>query len=242
MFRTLVPMVVAISFVFGCASAGTKPGDMTAPRHEAAAVAADKQGVGHDRQYDPNASAQGPCSPYDQSLCLTPSSCWNPTEPHREQGTQYRRLAEKHRAAAETLRAAEANACAGVPEVERRASPFRRREDIERVETMETRNLGRVARLGARVVLREEAGASPEQLRRLQDLIDCHLAHRTATGAEDSALPMCPLAVKGVTAEVKAAGRNLVVEILAKDEETGATVIANAQTLVADRAGAAGGP
>lgn len=242
MSRSFLPMVVALPFVVGCASAGTKPGDMTAARHEAAAVAAGKEGAGHDRQYDPDASAQAPCSPYDQSLCSTPNSYWNPTEPHREQGTQYRRLAAKHHAAAETLRAAEATACAGIPEAERQASPFRRREDIARVETVEQRRLGRAARLGARVVLREQAAPSPEHHQRLQRSIDCHLAHWAATGAEDSAVPLCPLALKGVTAEVKIAGSSLAVEILAEDEQTAATVIANARALLADGVGAARGP
>lgn len=233
MSRAFVLKVVALPLLSGCASAGTKPGDMTAARHEAAAVAAEEEGARHDRQYDPNARTQAPCSPYARELCSTPESFWNPTEAHGQQGTQYRRFAAKHRAASEALRAAEARACAGISDIEREASPFRRR-DIERVEAIEEKTLGRDAVRGARVVLRDQAGASRDELQRL---IDCHLAHWAVTGAQDPAVPSCPLALEGVTVEVKNREKSIAVEILAQDPRTAATVIANARALVPARIG-----
>lgn len=231
MFRSPVPAIAVLPLVVGCASAGTKPADMTAARHEAAALTAEREGGRHDRQYDPNASAQAPCPPYGRELCSTPTSVWNPTEGHSQDGAQFRRLASKHRAASEALLASEERACAGVPVAEREASPFRRREDIDRVETIDKDALGPGGLIGARILLRERGRANAQELQRA---IDCHMAHWASTGAPDSSLPLCPLALQGITAKVRSAGNGLAVEIVAKNERTAMTVIAHARTLVAD--------
>lgn len=230
--RAFLSVILSGALVSACASAGTKPGDMTAAKHQAAAHAAEEEGGRHERRYDSAASAQAPCSPYDRELCSTPTSFWNPTEGHSQEGAQYRRFASKHTAASEALLAAEARACAGIPVAERDASPFRTRQDIDRVETIDKEGLGGGRLLGARIVLRSRAGASAEHL---QHVIDCHLARWAVTGAADSAVPSCPLAHKDVTAKVSAAHTGFAVEIVAKDEQTAAMVIANARALVGGR-------
>jgi hypothetical protein len=230
---------LAGALLASCASAGTRPSDMTAARHQAAAASAETEGGRHDRQYDPAAIAQAPCAPSQREACSTPTSYWNPTEGHSQEGAQYQELAAKHRAASQALETAEARACGGVPVAERGESPFRARGQIERVDAIKKEvAVGSGGLRGARLVLRPRPGMSAE---RLQRAIDCHLARWAATGAGDPAVAHCPLALKGVRAQVKPSGDGLAVEITANDEQTAATVMANARALLAD-AGGAGGP
>jgi hypothetical protein len=208
-------MVAASLAGFGCAgSQGTEPHDMSAAQHEKAAGAEDVAASQHDAQYDPQATAE-------QKRCAK-AVCWtsetNPTEEHKADVERHQKLAAEHRAAAQALRDAEAQACAGIPEEDRDTSPFYHREDITSVsEIKSTTARGKAqveSAVGARAVFRAVPGLTAEWLQRE---VDCHLARAAAVGNNMPEMDYCPLVLKGVNAKVSSTGDGFAIDVTSAD-------------------------
>lgn len=132
------------------------------------------------------------------------------------------RIAEAHRAAAQALRDAGANACKGIAPVDRDSSPFSHR-DIERVIPVHktvTTGKNRTARrlVGATIRLRATPGLTREGFQRI---IECHLAWNAVTGSVVPEMPDCPLMLKGSQIVVRSSGAGVEVDVTS--EESGAS-------------------
>lgn len=159
--------------------------------------------------------------------------CWTVTSPSAI--ASHREAAEKHRAAAAALVAAEQQACAGIAEDDRAMSPFEHSADLESVEPLVERTYSSKAgtagrQVGALVTFRAVPGLTAEWLQRE---IDCHLARNAALGHVVPEMPDCPLVPKGVSARVRSAGAGFAVEVRSDDPDTAREVLARAQRLVA---------
>ena len=222
--------VVAFSIV-ACATPGTRPEDMSATGHEAAARQEEGAATGHAEQFEPNAqSASSNCSPStkDRAVCWTTTV--NPTGNHRKEAEKHHAAAAAHRAASQKLLAAEAAACGGIAEEDRDESPFFHREDIQRVtlDDLQAARLTAKEAIGATVYFRAVPGLTQEWLQRL---VDCHLARNAALGFEVPEMAYCPLAVPGVTAQVRSVGNGFAVELRGHTTEQIAEVRRRAQAL-----------
>lgn len=111
------------------------------------------------------------------------------------------------------LRAAEEQACSGLAEADRDASPFLHRNDIIRVEPIER---------GVRVRIRHVDGLTADWL---EHLVECHLARDEVIGPDAPDTKDSPLAVHGATAHVAADAEGYVVEVRS-DDSSGAEEIA----------------
>ncbi|MCA9688556.1 MAG: hypothetical protein R3A51_00640 [Nannocystaceae bacterium] len=198
---------VFLLLVSGCASAGTKPHDMSVAEHERVAQAEQVQADEHEQQYDPTREET-------TQDCGGAAFCWttwsNPTEEHKREAEQHRQLAQKHRAAAEKLRVAEEEACAGIDERDRDLSPFFHWPDIASVAvpTLESKQ-------PVEIVFRTVPGLSKTGL--LQ-LVDCHIARSAAAGHEMPEMDYCPLVPRGVQASVSERDGSFVVTITAESD------------------------
>lgn len=219
--RTL-RMCIAGSFGFAlaCASAGTKPQDMSVEGHERAAMVAQEESDQHSDLYDPSQDyASTDCAP---DVCLPTWS--NPTSAHRDEAARLRRLARQHRKAAQALREAEEAACAGVNERDRDLSPFFHVDDIRSVTVPALDSDEPVTVTFGRV-----PGLTKESL---QTLIDCHLARSASMGHEMPGMDYCPLVPRGVEASVSTEGEALVVSVaVAQGTESRAEVLRRAVKL-----------
>ena len=213
----------------GCAgSQGTKPHDMSAARHRAAAGTEQAEAARHARRYDP---APPTCTRggWDQGL-ESFGVCWtstdNPTSQHQADAALHRALAEKHRAAAESLRDAEAAACAGIAEGDRVTSPFYHREDIvgaQKVEATVKRDGAQTTQLaGAKVVFRAVPGLTAQ---RLQGLVDCHMARAAALGHVVPGTEYCPLMLKGIRALVSSTKEGVALQVVSDDPATAEEIV-----------------
>ncbi len=215
----LLALVAAVFSIAACATPGTKPQDMSAAGHEAAAWQEEGTATGHAAQFDPNAqSSYSNCSPSAQNRAVCWESTINPTSSHRREAEQHRAAAAAHRAASQKLSEAEAAACGGVAEEDRVQSPFSHREDIQRV-TLDDREAARLTAkepAGATVYFRAVPGLTQEWFQRI---LDCHVARNAAMGFNVPEMPYCPLAVQGITARVSSAGNGFAVELRAKTPE-----------------------
>jgi len=139
-------------------------------------------------------------------------------------------VAAQHRAAAEVLRQAEAQACVGISERDRDTSPFANRQDIAAVTryTEWNRNGPRFA--GATIEFRAAPGLTAEWLQRR---IDCHRARSAVLGFDQPDIGVCPLALKGVTARVRSAGDRFLVEVSAGETSLAPEVLRRSQALLA---------
>jgi hypothetical protein len=213
------------------ADPGTKPHDMSAAQHEAAAKQEDQAAEGHAEQHDPAATETS-------TQCTGKGGCWtsvsNPTAQHSEDAKRHRELAGKHRAASAALKDAEARACAGIPDDDRDMSPFYHREDIDSVSplTEETKSGKGVVKkeVGATIVFRAVPGLTAEWLQRV---VDCHIARASAMGHQMPDMAYCPLMLKGVKAKVTSAGNGFAVNVSADDSATIAEISKRAQALKA---------
>jgi len=221
-----------IPFIFmGAACAadpGTRPHDMSAAQHQAAAEQEETAAAGHDAQYDPAATkAETQCK---GRVCWTSRA--NPTDKHSADAQKHRELAAKHRAAGEVLKQAEAQACAGIDEEDRDVSPFYHREDIASVSPAEEQikgGKGTTTRTsGARIVFRAVPGLTAEWLQRE---VDCHIARAAAMGHSMPDMEYCPLALKGVKAAVSSAGNGFAVEVTSADAQTVDEILKRARAL-----------
>jgi hypothetical protein len=225
----LVSLTFTGSTLIACASTpGARPSDMSATQHEQAAAAHEAEATSHAEQYQPSAQTT-------KTTCGGKSGCWtsvtNPTEGHRGDAEKHRKIAADHRAASQTLRDAEAQACVGLSDDDRDMSPFYHREDIARVEPAIEHTTGKNAHdqaVGAVVVFRAVPGMTAEWLQRL---VDCHVARNNALGNDVPEMPYCPLVPKGVTAKVSSTGDGFAVRIESRDPETAKEVLRRAQAL-----------
>lgn len=201
----------------GCAAYGVRPGDMTVAEHEATARTEDRAATAQAAQYDPAAkSVREDC---DAPATRDADVCWasvrNPTTVHLARAEQHRKLAAEHRAASQALREAEVRACDGVSELDRLISPFEHREEIARIDLVDTnvpdRRVG-----GAVAVFRSVPGLDADHLQRL---VDCHLARNAALGHAMPGLAFCPLVLKGVEAHVVTHDGALGIEVTSSDPD-----------------------
>jgi len=142
----------------------------------------------------------------------------------------HRKHGAGHRAASATLRALENRACVGISEDDRDISPFEHAGDIVSVDPlMESTSANAPPRMaGAIVVFRPVAGLS---VRRMQRLLDCHLARNGELGYPPAETLGCPLAMKGVEARAATAPLGVVVVIRAADDVTSKEILNRAQQL-----------
>lgn len=191
----------ALSLALGCATAGTRPHDMSADAHQGAASQVQDDAEAHAEKYDPSQDTLSTDCASD--VCLP---TWtNPTSAHRQEAKRLRRIAEKHRKAAEALREAENTACAEVNELDRDLSPFFHTDDIVGVS---------VPALDSDEPVEVTFGAVPGLTEEsLQQLVDCHIARSASMGYEMSDMDYCPLAPSGVEASVATSDVGLVVSI-----------------------------
>lgn len=122
--------------------------------------------------------------------------------------------ATKHRAAAQALRDAQTQACAGLAEDEGDVTRFFKRTDIDSVEPLyEYAKAGRAMR-GSVISVRPTPGVTRELLQRR---IECHIARIAAGGYEAKGMSGCPLAVKDVAVTVRSGGDRFLVEVRSRD-------------------------
>jgi hypothetical protein len=210
------------------ADPGTRPQDMSAAQHQAAAQQEEASAEGHSAQHDPAATAT-------ESKC-TGKVCWtstvNPTAQHADDAKKHHELAAKHRAAGDALKQAEAQACAGIDEADRDISPFYHREDIASVsEAQETVTAGKgssTRKSGARIVFRAVPGLTAEWLQRE---VDCHIARASALGHSMPEMGYCPLVMKDIKAKVSSTGDGFAVEVTSSDAKTVEEILKRAQSL-----------
>lgn len=185
----------------GCSASGTRPSDMSAPQHQAAAAQEDRAAAAAGAQYDPNACYEA---------CWTDYS--NPTSQYLSQAKRHEEIATQHRAASQALRDAEARACVGVLPRDRDNSPFSHREDIVIARQLQIDDKGPM--VGAVVVLRAVRGVTAESLQRV---VDCHIARNSAVGNDMPEMAQCPLVTKGVIAKVTATAEGFAIAIRGDD-------------------------
>lgn len=231
---------------------------MTASQHQAAAQSEEHAAASHQGQYDPSAKTRpaGPTGPsmgaYSACISYENSNCYvrwqseaNPTDRHRKQAEQHKRLAEGHRAASKALVEAEQRFCSGIPEADRDMSPFAHGEDVIAVQGLKKLDAtypheGGVTEIqiqqagkmspgslrGARVTFQAVPGMSGEWLQRV---VDCHLARNAVIGGAD--MPFCPLAVLHATATVTSTGNGFAVDIMSDDADSVREIIRRASAL-----------
>lgn len=215
-----------------CAHSGTRPHDMAAEAHDAEAASAEAAASEHAGEYDPTAAeAATRCHSAGKGGRI----CWtvldNPTEAHQEEAAAMMELAAEHRAASETLRAAEDSACAGIAPEDRDISPFAYAADIASVAPLTARRGGKLpddVTIGAVVTVRAVPGLTVEWLQRV---VDCHVARNAALGHIVPEMPDCPLVPKGVSVSVSSTGTGFAVEIRSTDDDGSADVLARAKRL-----------
>jgi hypothetical protein len=141
-------------------------------------------------------------------------------------------MAADHRAAAQALRDAEAQACVGVSDDDRDISPFYHREDITSVQPANRpspHGKGAPPYLtGASVTFRAVPGLTAEWLQRV---VNCHIARNNALGNDVPEMPYCPLVPKGVAAKVSSTGDGFVVTIESQDPSSAQEILRRAQAL-----------
>lgn len=212
------PLVLAL----GRASSGTEPHAMTAARHEAAAKGEEQTAAEHGRcpaGYGGRACAAG-WSSYE-----------NLAKYHIAEAGRHRETAERHRAASQALRAAEARACVDVPDADRDISPFFHTQDIVATGIVYAFNgpYGQKSGdAGASVTFKALPGMTAEWLQRV---VDCHLARNAVVGDSDGVMSYCPLAVPHVSAQVRSAGNGFEVDIRSDDKGSVKEVIKRVQAL-----------
>ncbi len=164
--------------------------------------------------------------------------CWtsqvNPTAQHQTDAGEHRKTAEQHRAAAETLRKAEAGACGGIADEDRDTSPFYHREDIVRVEPIQseppTRGGGPPIVQGAKVTFRAVPGLTAEWLQRV---VTCHLARSSTLGHNAKEMDYCPLSLKDVTATVTSVGDGFAIAVRSDNRDSAKEILRRAESLKA---------
>ncbi len=217
--RAAALAAMGISAVAGCATPGTRPHDMSVAGHEEAE--AEAEAAARAARLQPPGSTGAACQEVP---------CWSDRDRPTDASRRLLAVAAKHRAAAQALREAEAQACAGISERDRGISPFFHREDVAVVAPLEEKQGRYGHRLaGATIEFRAVRGLTAEWLQRSAD---CHLARSAALGFDQSEMGFCPLALKGVAARVRSGREWLLVEVTSQDPATAREVWRRAQALV----------
>jgi hypothetical protein len=120
-----------------------------------------------------------------------------------------------HQTAAKDMRRAEQAACFEVPDGERDAGPFARRDQIVAVEVLRERLFPKAPpqKVGVAVYLRASPGMTEQWIGRV---IECHLAHRAVVGAR-VAEQACPLSLEEARVGVSSTFAGFRVAITSKD-------------------------
>jgi hypothetical protein len=189
--------------------------------------------AGHEqaaREHAAQASTiEAGCNNTNAEICWT--SVGHPTPETRQRAEMHRRMAADHRAASQTLRDAETQACTGIPERDRDESPFLHREDIESVAPLyvpTSSKIGGQQLVGATVRFRAVPGMTAEWL---QHLVDCHIARNAALGYQMPEMSDCPLMIKGATATVTSTGNGFAVNVRSNDAEAAKAIRQRAEAL-----------
>ena len=219
-----------------CASTpGAKPTDMSTAQHEQAAASHEGQADPHQAAYDPSAKQGkeqcGGRAYSDSGACWT--SYTNPTAEHKADAEKHRKMAADHRAGAEALRNAEAQACAGLANSDRDTSPFDHREDITTVTPasmmLPVGGKSQTSQVvGAIIGFRAIPGMTAEWLQRA---VDCHIARSNSLGNSMPEMAYCPLMPKGVSAKVTSVGNGFSVTVQSTDPAGAQEVLRRAQAL-----------
>jgi hypothetical protein len=206
--RLLRAGIVIVLAAAGCERQGTLPGQAPSPlsTYEPPAVLEPQVGV-LERQaakVDPD---------------TTPIAWTAVTLEDTSRVDEAHRLGRERRESSPEIRTAEAQACSGLAEVDRDASPFVHRADIVRIEPIER---------GARVRFRHVDGLDAAWL---QHLVECHLARDEIIGANAPDTKECPLAVHGATVHVAADGKGYVVEVRSDNVSSAEEIARRARAL-----------
>lgn len=240
--RTRAILVSAL--LVGCASnrsdAPVTHRSQSAGEHAAAAAAHERQAAAIDdgRSVQPESAPPSGLECADQPLAGIPETggkpinvlrpCWtsvlSPDEQDRRDSDEHRRIAARHRAAASSLRSAEAEHCQGIGEAELSESPFWHRKDITGAQ--ELRKGGRV--FGATVRFRAVRGLSAEWLRRASQ---CHQARAAVLGYPPTFMAYCPLALPDTEIEVVAVDGGFELTVTSRRDEIAAAIRGRAADL-----------
>lgn len=184
-FSFVLTAAMALLSVSGCASDGTKPDDMSAAQHRAAAEHERSEAEQHSKEYDPHAISPRDPSGGEDIIYGVDDVYWagdvyNPTAPHRSLAEAHQDLAHAHEAAAKSLEQFEEAECKAFPASTRPSCPLlgpvASVEDIER---------------GVRLRLSEGFAVEPVAAH-----VRCHFAFARTQGYEG--MDACPLYLKGL--------------------------------------------
>lgn len=219
--------LAAIVLLSCAADPGTRPHDMSAASHEAAAKHEDTASTAHEAQFDPAAEN----TKQHASRGGNWTSTTNPTKDHDAQAQQHHNLAVEHRAASSALTEAEARACVGISEADRDNSPFSHREDITSVTPVEEKVVtGKNSRdklVGATTVFRAVPGMTAEWLQRV---VDCHVSRAASVGHAMPEMDYCPLALNNIeSAKVSSVGDGFAVTVRSADLPTAEAILKRSQ-------------
>ena len=205
--RSIIAAQILCALAGGCAATGTRPHDMSAADHAAAANAAADAAEAHRAQWTSSGD-----------------------DAHQRMAAEQKRLAAAHRAASAALRDAEAAACAGLEEDARDMTPFNHTDDIAAVSELYGSGFkgARGPLIGATVLFRAVPGMTTEWLQRV---VSCHVARNAALGNVMPEMPDCPLVPRGVAASVHSTGDGFAVEIKSDDASVAKEIVARAARL-----------
>lgn len=194
MFRSFTPAILATALVaLSCATAGTRPDDMSAADHRARAAEERQAAAAHEAQYDESARAVK----IETSLgdaTLAPDE-YNPTHWQHEAALAHERTADAHLKAATTLETSEDAECTGIAPAARAACPLFTRTSVTDIDH------------GVKVTFGDVETAA-----RASAVIRCQQAFARTRGYQD--MPSCTLYARGL--QVKLDGAT--VELRAKDD------------------------
>jgi hypothetical protein len=206
---------------------------MSAEEHESASQQEAQTAEAHQAQSAPAGGASKPCA-----LKGERGFCWkseeDPSAQHERDAAHHRALAAQHRTATQSLSAAEAQSCSGVPDDDRILSPFAHGEEIRSVSPLREEVLVGKSKstrtAGAEITFQAVPGLTAEWLQRV---VDCHLARNSAIGHDAASTEMasCPLAPRGVTASVRSTGDGFAVAVRSDDAATAQEILQRAESL-----------
>lgn len=143
----------------------------------------------------------------------------------RREAGRHEAAAREHRKTATRLLDAERQACDAIAPDERDHSPFWHREDIAAVAPVVKDGHIR----GVEIRFKRVAGLTEDWLRRA---IACHQARAAVAGFDPSFMPYCPLALEGVSAEVRAGTDGLIVVLQAPRAAQAEAALGRAEDLL----------
>jgi hypothetical protein len=132
--------------------------------------------------------------------------------------------ADAFRARAQSMRAAEKRACAGLGDLDRQVSPMAHTRQIVRVDRLDAQ--GRL--IGARVTFAKVPGLTRD---RLQQLVDCHVAIADEMGHDDRAQTFDPLSAPDASAGVRESDAGFEVTVVTSNPTSASEILRRAQAL-----------